>query len=376
MGTLYDYVNWRGDLSFDDAPLNEVDSLIFSLLSYLDLSSIVPSEHEGDTVPIRAAANAFFSKNPDPKKISMGVIVPKNIVKLFRMVKDTKRFRGVGMKAHVNVIDVKREMQFSATTFLINEEVALIAYRGTDDTLIGWKEDFNMSFLPVVPAQTEATAYLNAAAACLQHPYLYITGHSKGGNLAVYAAVHCEGTVKKRLQQVWCNDGPGFGNSMLSDPQYIEIRPLVRTLVPQSSAVGMLLEHDENYTVVKSRQTGLFQHDGLSWEVMGGSFIRLRDVTEESKRLDKTLNAWIRSMTPEQRAQFVEALYQILSADSAATLTDLVSITKNKWIQKSSHLDPQVHKTIQKTVSVLIEMNAKNIINDLFFKKKDPLFPS
>lgn len=372
MGTLYDYVNWRGDLSFEEAPLNEVDSLIFSLLSYLDLNGIVPSLHNGDTVPIKAAANAFFSKHPDPRKISMGVIVPKNIVKLFRMLKDTRRFRSVGMKAHVNIIDVKREMQFSATTFLINKEVALIAYRGTDDTLVGWKEDFNMSFLPVIPAQSEATVYLNAAATCLQNRYLYITGHSKGGNLAVYAAVHCEQNVQKRLQQVWCNDGPGFGSSMLNDPQYIEIRPLIRTLVPQSSIVGMLLEHDENYTVVKSRQTGFFQHDGLTWDVMGGSFVRLKNVTDESKRFDKTLNSWIRSMTPDQRAQFVEALYQILSADNATTLTDLVSITKNKWIKKSSSLDPQVHKTIQKTVSVLIEMNAKNIINDLFFKKKDP----
>ena len=149
------------------------------------------------------------------------------------------------------------------------------------------------------------------------------------------------------------------------------MRPLIRTLVPQSSIVGMLLEHDENYTVIKSRQAGFFQHDGLSWDVMGGAFVRLKDVTDDSKRFDKTLNSWIKSMTPEQRAQFVEALYQILSADNAMTLTDLVSITKNKWIQKSSSLDPQVHKTIQKTVSVLIEMNAKNIINDLFFKKKE-----
>ena len=371
MGTLYDYINWRGDLSFAEAPMNEVDSLIFSLLSYLDLKEIVPDSHYGSTVSLKAAANAFFSKNPDPKKISMGVIVPKNIVKVFRMVKDTRRYRGVGLKAHVNMIDTKKEMQFSATTFLLDDETTLIAYRGTDDTLVGWKEDFNMSFLAVVPAQTEAVSYLNQAARSSPNVSLRVTGHSKGGNLAVYAAVKCDADVRKRIQQVWSNDGPGFGSGLLNSPEYIDMLPVIRTLVPQSSIVGMLLEHDESYSVVKSRQKGLFQHDGLSWEVMGSSFIRLKSITEESKRFDKTLNSWIRSMTPEQREQFVEALYQILSADNALTLTDLVSITKNKWIKKSSSLDPQVHKTIQKTLAALFEMNTKQVLNDLFFRKKD-----
>jgi hypothetical protein len=156
---------------------------------------------------------------------------------------------------------------------------------------------------------------------------------------------------------------------MLNNLDYIELRPIIHTLVPQSSVVGMLLEHDENYTVVKSRQTGLFQHDGLSWDVVGPSFVHLKQVTGESRRLDKTLNQWIKQMTPEQREQFVEALYQVLSSDNASTLTDLFSITKNRWLQKGTTLDPHVHKTIQKTLSVLLEVNAKNILNDIFKKK-------
>ena len=368
MGTLYDYINWRGDLSFAEAPFNEVDSLIFSLLSYIDLDGIVSKEHAGPAVPLKTVANTFFAKNPDPKKISMGVIVPKDIIKLFRMLKDTRRFRNVETKAYVNLIDTKKEMQFSATTFLPGDGTVLVAYRGTDDTLVGWKEDFNMSFLSVVPAQEEAERYLNEAALYAEGN-IRLTGHSKGGNLAVYAAVHCHSEVKKRLIQAWSNDGPGFGSGMLNDPRYIDVRPIIKTLVPQSSIVGMLLEHDENYTVVKSRQTGPFQHDGLSWEVMGGSFVHLKDVTGESRRFNRTLNDWIQKMTPEQREQFVESLYQILSADNALTLTDLVSITKNKWWQKGSNLDPHVHKTVQKTMAVLLELNTKSMINDWFSKK-------
>lgn len=366
MGTLFDYLKWRGDLTFREAPMNEVDSLIFSLLSYLDLKGIVPESHGESGVPIRSAANTFFAKNPDPKKISMGLIVPKEIITLFRAVKVTRRFRTVEMRAHVNEIDQKKEMQFSATTFLPGDGTMLIAYRGTDDTLVGWKENFNMSFLEVVPAQLAATAYLEAAADSFDGNIL-LSGHSKGGNLAVFAAVNCAKETKKRLTRVWSNDGPGFGAGMLNRPEYLEMRPIIKSLVPQSSVVGMLLEHDENYTVVKSRQAGLFQHDGLSWNVMGGSFVHLENVTGGCKRLDKTLNEWIQAMTPEQREQFVESVYAILSADNALTLTDLVSVAR---LKKNRQLDPHVYETVKKTIGSLLEMNTKNLLDGLFQKKK------
>lgn len=370
MATLFDYLDWRGDLTFTEAPLNEVDSLIFSLLSYLDLKEIVPEDHHGGTIPIKAAANSFFARNPDPKKISLGVIIPKETVKLFRTVKNKKRFRNVEVGAYVNMIDTQKQMQFSATTFYLPDATMLVAYRGTDDTLVGWKEDFNMSFLPVVPAQIAATEYLNRAADHFQGN-IRVTGHSKGGNLAVYAAVHCRKDVKSRLLCVWSNDGPGFGEGTLNDPDYIEMRPIIKSIVPQSSVVGMLLEHDENYTVIKSRHAGLFQHNGFTWDIMGGSFVHLKTVTNESRRIDRTLNEWVKKMTPEQREQFVEALFQMLSVDNTAeTLTDLVSLIKKRGLKKNVALDPHVRQTLQKMLGVLIEMNTKNIFRDLFTKKK------
>lgn len=368
MGSLFDYLNWRGDLSFSQSEINDVDSLIFSLLSYIDFREIVPTSHEtGGAVPLRTATNAFFSKNPNDRKISMGVMVPKGIIHLLRAVKESKRFKNVQIKAHVNCIDLERQMQFSATTFLIGEGKAVVAFRGTDDTIVAWKENFNMSFMKSIPAQREAVAYLEAAA---QHfdGEIYITGHSKGGNLAVYASVYCREDVQERLARVWSNDGPGFCNKMLDDPAYIRIRPIIRTLIPQSSVVGMLLEHEENYIVVKSRQKGILQHDGLTWEIMGASFVHLQTVTGECRRTDRTLNQFIKNMSLEQREQFTEALYQLLSVGDALTLSDLVSM-RRRWRAKGKTLDPQVYKTLSQTLSALINLSAKNFIGDILPKK-------
>ena len=150
MGTVYDYLTWRGDLTFRNVPFGEVDSLILSMLSYLDMKGIVPSTYESGAVPIQAAANSFFARYPDPKKVQMGVLIPKDIMRMMRAMKATNRFRNVEMCSFVNMIDPKTELQFSATTFLLGEGTAVVTYRGTDDSLVGWKEDMNMCFLPVV----------------------------------------------------------------------------------------------------------------------------------------------------------------------------------------------------------------------------------
>ena len=365
MGTVYDYLTWRGDLTMRAAPFGEVDSLILSMFAYLDMQDIVPAPGEEGELSVWAASKAFLERYPDPKKSKMGVLIPKDIVKMMRAMRSTKRFGTLKISGYVNLIDPETELQFSAVTFLMADGTAIVTYRGTDDTLVGWKEDMNMCFLPVVPAQIKALEYLKNVAK--EHKgKLILTGHSKGGNLAVYAAVHSDAAIRERITAVYSNDGPGFGKNILDDPDYREIRPRICNLVPQSSVVGMLLEHDENFTVVKSRQkSGFLQHNGLSWEILGNSFVHLKDVTSDSRKLDRTVNQWIRDMTPEQREEFAEAVYQLFSVDGAQTLTDLVAARK-KWFSHTKSLDPKVHETIQKMLSELIGINKISKIKDVF----------
>ena len=366
MGTVYDYLTWRGDLTFRKVPFGEVDSLILSMLSYLDMKDIVPAPgREVEFPSVWAASKEYLERYPDPKKAKMGVLIPKDIVKMMRAMRSTKRFGPLKMCNYINLIDPETELQFSAVTFLLGDGTVVVTYRGTDDTLVGWKEDMNMCFLPVVPAQLKAVEYLHTVATT-HTGKLILTGHSKGGNLAVYAAVHCDPAIRERITAVYSNDGPGFGRNILDDPDYVQIRPRICNLVPQSSVVGMLLEHDENYTVVKSRQkTGLLQHNGLSWEILGNSFVHLKDVNPESRKLDRTVNQWIRDMTPAQREEFAEAVYQLFSVDGAQTLTDIVAARK-KWFSHTRSLDPKVHATIQRMLSELIGINKVSKIKDFF----------
>ncbi len=367
MGTVFDYLNWRGDLTFDQAPLNEVDSMIFALLSYIDFQEFVPSEHSTTGVTIQSVANSYFAAHPDYRKESIGLLIPKEILKLLKAVKTTKRFRKVYMRAYVNEIDLKQEMQFSAVTFVLGNAGIVIAYRGTDDTIIGWKENFNMSFLPHVPAQSRAVEYLEEAASDCED-MIYLTGQSKGGNLAAYAGIHCSQSIFKRIAGIWNHDGPGFGEGALKEKNYLDRKSMIHTILPKSSLVGILLEHTENYTVVSSRQVGLLQHDALSWNVMGSKFIHLKSIGDDSRHSDRTLNSWIWDMTPQQRERFTEALYQVLSSDHALTLTDLAS-PKNRWMIKGMKLDPEVGKIMSKTLTALVSENTKDFIREIFGKK-------
>lgn len=209
-----------------------------------------------------------------------------------------------------------------------------------------------MSFLPVVPSQSLAVRYLDRMAAVFPQE-LCLGGHSKGGNLAVYAAASASPEIRKRICRVYNNDGPGFSRAFLDSPGFISIRDRVRTIVPQTSIVGMLLEHECAYTVVKSTQSGIFQHDGFSWEVLGTGFVPLADRTSESKIVDRTLKNWLSTVSAEEREKFVETLYDILSSTRAETLSD-IRADKDALSKILKSITPEQRSVLQKTLRALI----------------------
>lgn len=321
MSNILDYLDWRGDIRLTASPFNEVDNLLLSELSYVAFDGILPGVTEDTWMTVKEAGEMFFSRHDIEEIYADHSLVAKAPLVLKRMA-ETERFQNMRLSYYVNQIDEKEEKQFSALAADCQDGTYFVAFRGTDDTLVGWKEDFNMSYISAVPSQLEAISYLESVAGKVKGG-LRLGGHSKGGNLAVYAAVKCKEEIKNRIIEVYNNDGPGFSKEMLGSAEYGCIRERIWTIVPQSSVVGMLLEHEEEYLVTKSSQSGIMQHDPLSWEVLGPRFVYLDDVKRESRILDKTLKNWINEMTKEQREEFVMALFHVLYGTGAKNLSEL-----------------------------------------------------
>jgi hypothetical protein len=293
---------------------------------------------------------------------------------MFRKLSQSVRFGSLLLSGYVNRIDIKREEQFSALTVSLSDNTRFIAFRGTDDSLVAWKENFNMGAFDAVPAQIDAAAYLQNAARISDAP-LRVGGHSKGGNLAVYAAMHAQPEVQDRILNVYNNDGPGFRESVLDTQEYRRIRPKLMTLVPQYSLVGMLLSHEEEFEIIKSDEAGIAAHNGFTWEVRGGRFIRSEDFSLRSRLFDSAFRAWAAGMDLNQRRQFADALFSVLTSSGAKTLTDLNEhkIKQAAEMVNSLHQEPEQRELLVETLELLIReylSNARDVLPKLQFKNK------
>ena len=351
MSDIFDYINWRGDLTFGQAPLNCVDSLIFSQMAYFPFDGLWTEEENGKITLAEAQKRLW-------RNLEQGANPDFHMAKdreLFPAMAASRRFGNLKLRDYVNLIDQKQEKQFSAVTVLMPEG-AFIVYRGTDNTLVGWNEDLNMSFTTPVPAQIEAVAYFEKEVELVEGP-IWMGGHSKGGNLALYAAMFCEESLRNRITGVYCNDSPGYDGTIVTKDHYQLLEGRIHSFVPQSSIVGMMFDHVEDYVVVHSRQIGPLQHDLYSWSVQGPDFVRLSAVKESSMFWDKTLKEWMGRVEPAQREAFVDAIFAILGSTNANSFKEMRhDILKNSGIILKSvkNLDPETKKMVLDTMSLLL----------------------
>lgn len=326
MSSVIDYLKWRGDMTFDACPFGEVDNLIFSLLSYIDFDGIVPEEQAAEGVTVREAAKEYFFRYPDESSTGarrLGLIVPPEILTVFRQMAESDRYGGLLLRGFVNEICEEHEMQFSAVTVVLPGDSLYVAFRGTDDTLVGWKEDFNLSYMDAVPSQRKAAAYLNAVPLS-DTTKLYVGGHSKGGNLAVWGAVHADDVIRRAIMRVYSNDGPGFSAAVLSSDAYRELAQRMTFLVPPAALVGLLLDNAGTYEVVKSgAKNGLFQHNPMTWEVLGGKFVRAEGLSPKGVHTDTVTRARIDGMTADEKRTLINLFFDLLQGTGAKTLTEL-----------------------------------------------------
>ena len=357
MADMLEYLAWRGDILFSQLGLNEVDALIFSTLSYIRYDGIL-SQDLNVVIPLETVYKVLMAQ-PDPQNCCRH----EKDLALLQAAAESDRFGQVGLTFYRSVFDPQEEVQFAAVTFLLDDGTSLLAFRGTDSTLVGWKEDFNMSFRRSVPAQRLAQEYVQRYASFSPAP-MHLAGHSKGGNLAVYAAAFCKESLQLRIKKVYSHDSPGFLPHVLQSPGMSRILPRVEKTLPQSSVVGLLLEHQEALKIVKSRSVSVLQHDPFNWTVEDGAFVVLEQFTRDARHLDRTLSAWLQKQDHTQRERIVDALFGILETTDVRTFSEF----RTDWqktipavAREVIHLDSDTRTMLFRALKELAALSFKTL---------------
>ena len=320
MGNIMDYINWRGDLSFEQSKFNEVDNLILACFSYVNLDGI-PAVAEQKGIELKNLAEEFMKLHTMEE-----LEADKSFIRLapFMMLEmaETNRFGNSVIRNYVNEIVTEAEQQFAAVEIVLEDGTSYVSFRGTDDTIIGWKEDFNLS-TGVVPAQERAVEYVRRVSENTTG-MLRVGGHSKGGNLAIYGAVMCKEAHEKILE-VYSNDGPGFSKEFQELPETEEMMDKIIRIIPEYSIIGTLLEHEKAPVIVASSSKGLLQHDGFSWEVQGPALVRRDSLSRTALRFIEIFHKWIDGMEMEQKKVLIEDLFATLQASGYENLSEVQS---------------------------------------------------
>ena len=359
MGTILDYLKEYGDYTLAEKSFSEVDSLALCQFAYLKFDGIVPTV--GEDKPAVSLHELKNHANYD--RLYADERYREDNTALFLGIFRSKRFRDIKIFNYVNQIDLDTETQFSAVTFRLPNGICYVAYRGTDETIVGWKEDLNLAFSEPVEGQRLSVDYLNKVAGNIGGLF-YVGGHSKGGNLATYACMNCDEKVRRRIIAIYDHDGPGFRPEVRARGAYDEIAGRIHKTIPRSSLVGMLLYTDGVYRVVESRTIGLAQHNPYTWLVKDDHFQIVDEVYAGRKFMDDSINQWILSLTQEEMHTFVDTFYQIILASETDNLIDLTA----NWFQSIQkigaalkEIDPQTAKVILQIIKSLFDIASLNI---------------
>ncbi|MBR6028800.1 MAG: DUF2974 domain-containing protein [Clostridia bacterium] len=334
MATILDYVYWRGDLSLTQDPWRAADSAVLASLCYLN----PPEKGRSDEgLSLREFALSL------PEKGSGSLYEGRRTLCI--LAAGSRRFGDIRISRFVYNVNPEAGIQFAAFCAQLPDGVTAVCFRGTDATLVGWREDFELSYSSPVPAQTAAVDYLRDAPG----GRLILLGHSKGGNLAAYAASHVPTDVQARIEGIWSFDGPGLDEETAASPGYAAVSGKIHSLIPQSSIIGLLMDYHPVYTIVRAEGASLMQHNLHTWQMDGPDFAVLQDTTFSSQLMDRALHDWMRQAAPEQRQLFVESVFKVLQASGAVSVSDFRSLELPqvaRMAKAAAELEPETRKLV------------------------------
>ena len=334
MAVLFDYLDWRGDLRFQAAAPNEADIYLISKIGCPNLTGLVPADAR--EVPLREAVEAYKARGGNDA-VSLGVATSPLVLDSFYRLPGVPRFQPLLLSGFRRTDDLESTEQFSALTIRIPDGPRFITFRGTDDNIFAWKENFCMSIMDVIPAQKDASRYLRWAMEAYDGDFV-VCGHSKGGNLAVYACAALPQDMQDRIVSIYNFDGPGFQEDFLKEEGYLRILPKLHFLIPQNSIVGLLLATGKEPEIVACNTFGPKAHDGFTWEVRGTSFVRAEELSRSSLLFKKAMSETLAGMSTKDREAFIEGFFKIMTSAGAFTLTDLTETSLLSALELSKSL--------------------------------------
>ena len=359
MSHIVSYVKRQSENTFADVKFNEVDALVLSQFIYLKLDGLIPTTSEKkEAVYLYEIANHM-----DYEKVFRDERYRKDNVELFEAMVESKRFRRMRMNYFSDITSVLAETQFSAMTVFLEDGPNVVIYRGTDETMVGWKEDFNMCFKEPVTGQSLSALYLQQVSELFEGEFI-VTGHSKGGNFAVYASMNIEDKIQNRIEKVYSFDSPGFRPEILESVDFNKIKDRIMKYLPHSSIFGMLLQSKENYQVVECFSIGVLQHNPYNWQVSGNEFKKVDKLDRSSVFLNETYNEWLFHLSEEELQAYSEIWYKIMQD---ANITTMLAFTKEPG-KSLIHLIDAIRETDDETKEMaktlahgLVEVAKENI---------------
>lgn len=363
MANILDYIMWRSDVPLKKDPFNEIDNLVFAELAYMDTEGIVGEK----PVPIKDVCDAYFERfgfDEIVSRKSYCALAPF----LMKEMLEGERFNQVKVSDYINIVDKAQEFQICATTYHLADKSIYVSFKGTDDTITAWKEDFDFCYSDSTNGQKKAVEYLENMARKYRGK-IRVGGHSKGGNFAIYAAAFCDKKVKKRITDIYSNDGPGFRKSILATDEYRSIEDRITKIIPDSSLIGTLL-YSSNYKVVKSTATGMTQHNAFTWQVNKNSFVAT-ELTDAGNFAKQTTADWLEGMSDEVRESFVKTLFYGLEQQNIETFTQLKENKKNaiKILRSAIDIIPKDKKDELTDILKQLFKSGSKYMDDVLLEK-------
>lgn len=377
MENVLQYLKWRGDILFEERAFNEIDALVFSLMSYIEWDEVV----DGKTISLNNACQKYLDIHTE-EEMTLTYAYSLQIIDFIKLLPHIPRYQNIQLKRYVSVLDEDKEAQFAAITILLDNKAVFVSYRGTDSSILGWKEDFEMTYQDMIASHQMAVDYLKEAyqdvvkeKKMFGFQYgkntvdLYLGGHSKGGNLAMYTAICCE-NMQEYIKQVYSFDGPGFKEEFYLNHDYKSVIERIRNYVPISSIIGRLMTHKEKYVIFNGYDNGLQQHDGFYWKIDSDHFDYVNDFDQESHKTMEYIDSILLSKTDEEKKKFITLIFKILNDLKINNITDFAEITIKqslKGFKELSTMSSEDGKILLEFLR-LVFMQVKSVY---FTKKKE-----